>query len=218
MSSILNKKVCTKCKIEKSTDNDNFLKDVSKKDNLDSWCKLCRHNANKKSYRKNRINRIAKSKTYRDNNKEDIKSRAVNSNKLKPWKRILSGIISRCTNKNNKRYDRYGGRGIICLITEEELKELWIRDKAHLLKQPSIDREDNDGNYEFNNCRFIEHAVNSAKDKTKPILQFDLDGNFIKEWNSQTDIQLKLNIYHSSISNVCRNRRKTAGGFVWRYK
>ena len=67
------------------------------------------------------------------------------------------------TNKNRKDYKEYGGRGIKCLITEEELKELWFRDKAYLMTKPSIDREDNNGHYEFLNCSFIELSKNIAK-------------------------------------------------------
>ena len=69
----------------------------------------------------------------------------------------------RCTNKNNKNYIRYGGRGIQFKLTMEDLKYLWERDSATLLKDPCLDRIDNDGNYEINNCRFIERSENSIK-------------------------------------------------------
>lgn len=76
---------------------------------------------------------------------------------------VYWGIHSRCNNSNTDNYYRYGGRGIKNNITQEELKELWIRDKAHLLSKPSIDRVDNDGNYEYSNCQFIEMSDNVKK-------------------------------------------------------
>ena len=88
----------------------------------------------------------------------------------KPWYNTLRKIKYRCNNPKNQKWHRYGGRGIKCLITEEELKELWFRDRAYLMERPSIDRKDNDGHYEFNNCRYIEFNINSMKhnkDKTK---------------------------------------------------
>ena len=33
------------------------------------------------------------------------------------------------------------------------------------MKQPTIDRIDNNGHYELSNCRFIEMKVNSIKDR-----------------------------------------------------
>jgi hypothetical protein len=52
----------------------------------------------------------------------------------------------------------------------------------------------------------------------KPIIQYDLEGNFIKEWESQYDASISLNINHKSINNCSKNRTKTAGGFIWKYK
>ena len=50
----------------------------------------------------------------------------------------------------------------------------------------------------------------------KKILQFDTEGNFIKEWQSIKQAFLKLHI--SKIGLVCKGRRKTAGGYIWKYK
>lgn len=50
----------------------------------------------------------------------------------------------------------------------------------------------------------------------KPVLQFDKDGNFIKEWNSAEDAKRDLKILH--ISCVCNGSRKFAGGFIWKHK
>lgn len=50
----------------------------------------------------------------------------------------------------------------------------------------------------------------------KSILQFDTQGNFIKEWNSIKEINI-LNTT-KNISACCRGKLKTVGGFVWQYK
>ncbi len=40
---------------------------------------------------------------------------------------------------------------------------LYYRDGADKMKKPSIDRIDNNGDYTYENCRFIEMAENSRK-------------------------------------------------------
>ena len=47
----------------------------------------------------------------------------------------------------------------------EQIKYIWHRDKAWQLKQPTIDRINNDSSYELDNCQFIENKLNSIKDK-----------------------------------------------------
>lgn len=51
-----------------------------------------------------------------------------------------------------------------------------------------------------------------------PILQFNLNNEFIREWECSMEIQRELNIYHSNITKCCKGIQKTAGGYVWRYK
>lgn len=99
---------------------------------------------------------------------------------------------------------------------------MWFRDHANCLKYPSINRKDNDGNYTFENCEFIETGLNSAERNkrflSKSILQFDLNGNFIKEWKSQRDASRKLNISQSNISLVCKNIYYQTHGFIFKNK
>ena len=99
-------------------------------------------------------------KEYRTRNNEQIRiSRKINY-RAKPWKHILQGIKQRCNNPKATGYQNYGGRGIKCLITEKEIKDLWYRDRAYLMNKPSIDRIDNDSSYYWRNCRFIELSKN----------------------------------------------------------
>lgn len=92
------------------------------------------------------------------------------------------------------------------------------RDGYWNMEQPSIDREDNDGNYCYDNCQFIEMSKNRIKDRKKPIIQYDLNGNFIREWESQSMASKALNISQGNIGMCCLGKYKTSGGYIWRYK
>jgi hypothetical protein len=52
--------------------------------------------------------------------------------------------------------------------------------------------------------------------RSKPIIQYDLEGNFIKKWKNRQDASEELNINSNSIYNCCSNRSNTAGGFVFK--
>jgi hypothetical protein len=53
----------------------------------------------------------------------------------------------------------------------------------------------------------------------KPVLQYDKQGNFIKEWESQAVAQSYFNKPKSDgIGAVCRGDQKTAYGFIWKFK
>lgn len=53
----------------------------------------------------------------------------------------------------------------------------------------------------------------------KVIFQYDLQGNFIKEWKSLTEAKNNIsNINIPNICNCCRGKRKQAGGYIWKYK
>lgn len=80
-----------------------------------------------------------------------------------PWASNHSAAKNRCTNSNSFQYTNYGGRGIKFNLTMAETVMLWDRDKASQMKSPSIHRKDNDGNYEYSNCEFIEMSDHSRK-------------------------------------------------------
>lgn len=138
-----------------------------------------------------------------------------------PWIKHWYSSRRRCADKNCKDYKDYGARNIKCLLLKEEIKELWFRDKAYLMKKPTVDRIDNDGNYCIENCRFLEMSENVRQRNLKygkPILQYDLKGNFIKEWSSAVKASKNVGVTNITINAQLKGRLLTAGGFIWRYK
>lgn len=65
----------------------------------------------------------------------------------------------------------------------------------------------------------LELCRKLGKQRSKAVNQYDLEGNFIKEWSSQTEASRELNIDTTSISNCCMGKKnKTAGGYKWKFK
>lgn len=82
---------------------------------------------------------------------------------------VWKSIVNRCANPNNKRYKDYGGRGI--KVCDEWLHDYEsFRDWAYATGYDptakrnicTIDRIDNDGNYEPSNCRWVDMKVQCA--------------------------------------------------------
>lgn len=61
-----------------------------------------------------------------------------------------------------------------------------------------------------------ESKENRKKLIRKPIIQYDMEGNFIKEWNSIKSAMEGLK--NRSISPAVRGIYKQAGGYIWKYK
>jgi hypothetical protein len=66
-------------------------------------------------------------------------------------------MLERCFNSNNPSYDNYGGRGIT--VCEDWFSfENFYADMGDPPPELSIDRFDNDGNYEPGNCGWVTRA------------------------------------------------------------
>ncbi len=81
--------------------------------------------------------------------------------KRNPYARYLEYARRRCNDP--KHPSGYFQKGLVCVLTGEQVKFMYDRDGAAKMKKPSIDRIDATLGYSFGNCRFVEFNFNSRR-------------------------------------------------------
>lgn len=62
-----------------------------------------------------------------------------------------------------------------------------------------------------------ERSLIISKARSKQVNQYDLDGNFIKTWNSATEIADHYNVHYSSISSSIKRKGISKTNFIFRF-
>ena len=68
------------------------------------------------------------------------------------------------------------------------------------------------------NINFGTRNERSGYSRSKPIFQYSKSGEFIREWQGAHEVERVLGIGNSHIIACCKGKRKSAGGYIWRYK
>jgi hypothetical protein len=106
--------------------------------------------------------------------------------------RIWTLIIQRCRNPNNPAYPRYGGRGItICDQWRESFEEFASSIGDRPSPTHSIDRINNDGNYEPGNVRWATKEEQGNNSRKNHLLAFQGVTRTISQWEKETGIPQK---------------------------
>lgn len=101
---------------------------------------------------------------------------------------IWASMKERCSNPNQKSYARYGGRGIRVCPEWQDFSQ-FIRDMGpRPSSEHTIERENNDGNYEPSNCRWEPMSVQANNKSTSVIITIESERLSLTQWSRRAGI------------------------------
>ncbi|SRR6266550_4256032 len=105
-----------------------------------------------------------------------------NKNGMSREYRIWAGMITRCTNPRNHTWKYYGARGI-SVCPQWHSFEKFFADMGNCPPGLSINRINNDGNYEPGNCNWAtgEEQASNKRDPVRVCRRSPLTGRFISD-------------------------------------
>lgn len=150
--------------------------------------------------------------------KKDSLGRKVKGKKMKPIKR-KDGYLDITLHKN--------GKGKHFLL-HRLIAEAFIENKNNSNEINHID--ENKTNNKVENLEWCNRSYNInyglanknrritlLNKRGKRIIQYDKNGNIIKIYPSLMQVVRELNLGKSHLSQACNGKRKTCGGYHWKY-
>lgn len=106
-----------------------------------------------------------------------------------PEHRVWIAMMQRCYNPNHPKYPSYGGRGIkVC----DHWRESFTNFLEDMGKRPgdnySLDRVDNDGSYNRNNCRWATAKEQQNNQRANRLLEFNGRVQNVTQWSVELGI------------------------------
>ena len=125
------------------------------------------------------------------------RSRLKDGRSLHPLYGTWFQMLSRCEKPNYNHYDRYGGRGIIvCKEWHDFWKFVeWSDSVGGRPKGFTLDRINNDGNYEPSNCRWADWRTQTTNKSSNVFLEYNGISKTMIEWCEE------LNIHPHTLQN-----------------
>jgi hypothetical protein len=135
---------------------------------------------------------------------------------------VWDSMRQRCNNPGCHAYKDYGGRGIrVCESWGSFANFLAAMGEAP--KGMQLDRIDNNGNYEANNCRWVTSKVNCRNRRSCVFVEFKGQKKSVAEWAEVTGLERKTLEYRiragwsveKALSTPSMtNRKNTNGNFI----
>lgn len=117
-----------------------------------------------------------------------------------------------------------GSYSSVCKCAKGEMKSsggyIWRYEGSAIPVEPYIKKttkgfkHSDESKEKMRQCRIGKIGGSRAK----PVLQYDLDGNYVKEFVSANNADDELDLGHGSVYSACIGKKKSVGGYMWRFK
>jgi hypothetical protein len=103
---------------------------------------------------------------------------------------VWEKMKSRVNNPNNINYPNYGGRGIgMCEDWNEFVNfSKWANENGYS-EELFIDRIDNDGDYEPENCHWVTRVVNANNKRNSRFVEYNGETKTVAQWSRIVNLQ-----------------------------
>lgn len=95
-----------------------------------------------------------------------------------------SAMRERCLNPKADKYPQYGARGI-SICERWHSFESFLADMGERPHGKTLDRKDNDGNYELSNCRWATHKEQQNNRRANVFVEHDGERLTVTQWSER---------------------------------
>ena len=111
-------------------------------------------------------------------------------NSTTPTYQTWMNMRARCTNPRNTGYENYGGRGIQICPRWQESFENFLADMGAKPNGMSLDRINNGGNYEPDNCRWATRTEQNNNSRQVRLITFRGKTQRLSDWAAEIGCSL----------------------------
>lgn len=120
---------------------------------------------------------------------ENQKTHGMSRNRIY---KIYQGVLNRCNNKNNYSFEHYGGRGIMVCDKwsgEHGFENFykWAIENGYS-EELTIDRIDVNGNYEPDNCRWVDMKAQANNRRNNVSIMYNGKNQTLAQWSEELGI------------------------------
>ena len=184
-------------------------------------------------YTKRENNRIEIWKDYKDYEGLYQASNLGRMRSLDRWVKSKSGSVRLCKGKILKPFTTKNGYLQVCLWKNGKVKTFYVHRlvaEAFLPNPNNLTEVNHKDENKLNNnaenlewcdreynCNFGTRNERDALTKSKPVLQYTMEGEFVKEWKSIRECG-RNGYDQGHVAACCQGKQKYHKGFIWKYK